>query len=431
MQRVSTQPSDPAAGSLAAFLERRGLLLAVGVGLVARLAMTSALFQWDAVPTSSDDETYAKFALGLLRTGHLESHHMPVGYPFYVALVLKLSGGSFAAVRATHVLFGVGTVALVSKVAGVLYGRRAGLAAAWLTALYPPLVFMTGRVMSETLFIFLLMASLLQLLIGDRDASTGRTVAGGALFAVASVVRSNLLVMLPFLPLWILARPGAAFPVKLRRAVLCGAVAGAIVLLPGLYFLLDRGEFIPSATNAGQTFYGANNQYANGGWVHFEDHPDLIASIPPSVAQSAQAYSKAQFQLGLQWIRREPGAFLRLLPKKLANAWVPGLQVSETTSGSKLALFVFNLSSGLLLLGAIGGRLLVRPARRDGILLAVPATYTLMSLAFYGNPRIGLFCSPVLIVYGASIVARVLGPPEPAEGAKAPITAPGSRSRAA
>jgi hypothetical protein len=65
---------------------------------------------------------------------------------------------------------------------------------------------------------------------------------------------------------------------------------------------------------------------------------------------------------------------------------------------------VLGLCFGVVVLAAIVGRLRVKPAERDGLLLAILATYTAMSLIFYGNPRIGLFCSPSLIVYASSII---------------------------
>jgi hypothetical protein len=271
-----------------------------------------------------------------------------------------------------------------------------------MTALYPPLAYMTGRIMSETLFITLLVVSLNQLMVADRDRSIRRSVLASALFGAASLVRSNLIAMLAIMPLWCLKRPGSGLRSRFLAAAACTSIAIAILMLPGLYFLWERGEFIALATNSGQTFYGANNSLADGGWVQVEDYPEMLASIPREVRRSPVAYSKAQQNLGVQWIKQHPGAFLKLLPKKFANAWIPGLQTSETTK-SKLAAGILAVSLGLLLVGAIAGRVLVRPEVRDGMLLSVLAVYTAMSLVFYGNPRIGLFCAPVLIVYAAGL----------------------------
>ncbi len=385
--------------STAELLSRHGVVLALVMGLLARVALTTVLVPWNDVPTHWDDASYAQYARAVVVSGRLATHHFPVGYPLFVALCLKLGGGSFAAVRAANALLGVATIAVVSRIAKLCYGRPAAIVAAWLTALYPPLVFMTSRVMSETLFITLLMLSLYWFLASARDGRTRGSAIAGALFALASLVRSNLLPMFPFIPLWQIWRAGPKLRSRLIAAIACSFVTLTILALPGLYFLATKGEFIPLATNAGQTFYGANNPLADGGWVQVEDHPELLSSIPADVRKSPQAYSKAQNSLGMRWIRENPGTFLRLIPKKFANAWIPGLQKSETTSKSKGASILLILSFGFVMFGAIVGRTRFRPKVRDGLLLAVPVTYTLLSLVFYGNPRIGLFCAPVLIVY--------------------------------
>ena len=387
-------------------LERHGLALALLAGLLARLVLISALFEWSAEPLFHDDATYVRFARGLLETGRLDTHHFPVGYVLFVATFLKVFGGvAFQAIRVAHVLLGLFTVVIVSRIAGGFYGRRAGLLAAWMTALYPPLVFMNGRVMSETLFIALLMTSVHLFIEGDRRQHLGRLCLAGVLFALGSIVRSNLVLMIPFIPLWLLWRRGGGIRwARLVPSAVCTAATVAVLMLPGLYFLSTKGEFIPFATNSGQTFYGANNPLANGGWIEVQDHPELLQSIPAPVRESPSAYSKAQSALAVKWIKEHPGGFLRLLPRKLLNAWIPGFQDSETTRDSRLANLVLGLCFGVVVLAAIVGRLRVQPAERDGLLLAILATYTAMSLIFYGNPRIGLFCSPSLIVYASSII---------------------------
>jgi hypothetical protein len=180
-------------------------------------------------------------------------------------------------------------------------------------------------------------------------------------------------------------------------------------MLPGIFFLASKGEFVPFATNGGQTLYGANNPLADGEWVQVEDHPELLASIPSEVRRSPAAYSKAQQHLALQWIRENPMAFLTLLPKKFANAWIPGMQRAMTISQSTLAATVLVICYAFLLLCAIAGRVLVKPARRDGILLSVLVTYTVMSLIFFGGPRYALTCAPILVVYAAGLLAQILG----------------------
>lgn len=393
----------------ATVLWRQGVVLAVAAGALARILLVTAVFGWSAAPTRWDDATYRQIAESLIATGHLGTHHFPVGYPLFLGAILGSTGGSYVAVRLAQVLLGLLTIVVTSRMARLLYGAKAAVVAAWLVALYPPLVYLTGRIMSETLFIALLMSSLLLFLRSDRDGGQSLLALAGAQFGLACLVRSNLIPMVPFIPLWLVARPRDSFPRVLRGAVLSVAALGAILVAPGLYFLATQGELVLFATNAGQTFYGANNPLADGGWIQVEDHPDLLREIPVEGRASNVAYSRAQYRLGFRWIQDNPMDFLRLLPKKLANAWVPGVQRAETLSSSRTALVTQTLSLGCILLGAISGRLLVTPRQRDGLLLAVLGTYTVMSLFFYGNPRIGLFCTPILIIYTSALLARVAG----------------------
>src|SRR5579859_3359914 len=186
----------------------RGLGLPLAVGLLARVAVTTVVHHWGAVPFTSDDATYVRFAKALFAHGRLETAHFPIGYTFFLAPFMGLGDAAFPLIRAVQVVLGVLTVAIVSRTTGLLYGERAARIAAWWTALYPPLVFMTGRIMSETWFIALLTASLYEFLLADREPTLRRNAFAGAIFGLASIFRSNLVPMLPFIPLWQLVRRG-------------------------------------------------------------------------------------------------------------------------------------------------------------------------------------------------------------------------------
>jgi 4-amino-4-deoxy-L-arabinose transferase-like glycosyltransferase len=384
---------------------RHAVPLAVVVGAMVRILAISVVFGWSSVPTKSDDATYRAIAESMLANGILDTHHFPVGYSLFLGVILGATGGSYTSVRLVQVLLGLLTIVVTSRITQLLYGRKAAVIAAWLVALYPPLIYINGRILSETLFVALLMGSLLLFLRSERDKVPWHYALAGALFGVACLVRSNLLPMVILIPAWLMAGPRGDISKKLWGTALSIITLGAIIIAPGLYFLATQGKFIPFATNAGQTFYGANNALADGGWIQVLDHPELLRDIAPEERASATGFSRAQYRLGFRWIQEHPGNFVRLLPMKLANAWLPGFQTAEVGSNSRVAFVLQALSLGFVLVGAIAGRLLIRPRQRDGILLIVLGAYTFMSMVFYGNPRIGLFCAPVLIVYTSSLLA--------------------------
>ena len=150
-------------------------------------------------------------------------------------------------------------------------------------------------------------------------------------------------------------------------------------MLPGTYFLASKGEFIPFATNGGQDVLRCE-QPARRRWVGAGRRSPRAAGVDPvRGAPLARRLQQSPAAFGFEMDPRKSRAFLSLLPKKFANAWIPGLQSSERTSQSRLAALVLVVSYALLLLCAIAGRVLVKPARRDGIPLSVPVTYTVMS----------------------------------------------------
>lgn len=382
----------------------RSTLAAIVLGAALRIAVITFFFGWDTIPTANDDGDYHRIAQGILRNGQIPTHHFPVGYPLFLAASLSLSGGSYVAVRVLQLILGALTVGVISRLTHRLYGRTAAEIAAWLTAVYPPLVYMTGRIMSETLFIFLLFSGLFLWIEADRLRSSGKAMVAAALIATSCLVRSNLLLLPLLIPLWQLVSWPRQRAALLRGLVLPTVLTALILLLPGIYFLVAHGSFMPTATNSGKTFYGANNSLVQGGWVSVDLHPELLRELEPEARTSESSYNRGLWKLGFRWIREHPGEFLGLLPYKLANAWVPGMQSSKLVSSNRVASLALMLSFGSLLVLGFLGILFARPAARDGLLLGVLGIYTFMSLVFYGNPRIGLFCAPVLIVYAAGLL---------------------------
>ena len=82
------------------------------------------------------------------------------GYTYFLAGVYRVFGHNRAAARLVQAVVGTATVGLVFLVGYLSFGRRPGLVSALLTAVYLPLVYYTGLLLTETWFNFLEMASL-------------------------------------------------------------------------------------------------------------------------------------------------------------------------------------------------------------------------------------------------------------------------------
>lgn len=186
----------------------------------------------------------------------------PPLYPTFLALVYRGTGQRYTAARAAGALLGALTVALLGLLALRVWGGRAALAAMALAAVYPPFLVLSGSLLTENLFLPLVLAALLAALHG-AEAGDGRlrwALLAGALAGLAVLTRANgALVLVPLvLAVWgvpRVSRRGLAAPVAV-------VVAAVVVVAPWTVrnaAVFDA--FVPVSTQAGFTAAGTYNDF--------------------------------------------------------------------------------------------------------------------------------------------------------------------------
>jgi hypothetical protein len=188
-----------------------GLWLALAIGLALRLAL------WGNLPRTgwiSDEGEYFSAASWLAAgrgfgwyLGYLWTR-APL-YPLFVAVHLRLFGDSPTPVYLTQTALSLLNIVLVYALAGrVSEHRRLPAIAATLAALYFPFAVYTQALLSETLFISLLLAGFLLLSRWQPGAPRGCRwlVLAGGVFGLATLTRSLMLTFLPLVALWVLVQ---------------------------------------------------------------------------------------------------------------------------------------------------------------------------------------------------------------------------------
>jgi hypothetical protein len=140
-------------------------------------------------------------------------------------------GVSVTAARLVQAVLGVVTVALIGLLAGRLFGRRAGFAAAAIAAVYPPLVLAGGSLLTESLSLPLVVGGLLLALEHRRRGGLRWAVLAGLVTGVAVLTRENSVVLLAPLALlvWV-GRPRFRLASLVAPAAL--VIAAGVVVLP-------------------------------------------------------------------------------------------------------------------------------------------------------------------------------------------------------
>lgn len=197
---------------------------------------------------------------GYLRQGGPTAVRGP-GYPYLLGGVYALSGNDLAAGRLLGIALGALSVVLVYLIAKRIWGRRIGLIAAALAAVFPPLVLLSRDLVSETLFIPLELTALLCVLNFRRSGGELRwALAAGALCGIAALTRNaGFALMLPVvLGVWT-SRPRlrAASALAPLLAISCAVV----VVTPWIVRdAAEFGQFVPVTTSAGIASAGTYNE---------------------------------------------------------------------------------------------------------------------------------------------------------------------------
>jgi 4-amino-4-deoxy-L-arabinose transferase-like glycosyltransferase len=190
-----------------------------------------------------DSEDYVALARSLAETnrferdGRAEVFRTP-GYPFFLLSGMPFGNSWWLAVAMVQVLLDVTLVYLTIQIARRLFDDRVALWAGLLQAVSPLSVAYSVRILSESLFAFLLGLAIVLLIYHFRTARAGGLVGGAGVAAVACYVRAVGLLFVAILLVILLGRlvrdlfRRAAASARSARHLACACGLLAAVLTP-------------------------------------------------------------------------------------------------------------------------------------------------------------------------------------------------------
>lgn len=155
----------------------------------------------------SDSRLYMQL-VEQIRGGGIEgAYFMSPLYPYLVAAVAELTGNPELWVRILQALFGGATTLLVFRIAKERFSPVAGFLASAIVALYAPIIYYDGLLLTESLQTLLITGHLLLLLRAVDSGELRSWIASGVLLGLAVVTRATVVVFLPvFIVVWIFLR---------------------------------------------------------------------------------------------------------------------------------------------------------------------------------------------------------------------------------
>jgi len=403
---------DPTAGREQRRPDGR-LIVAVGAAVAVRVALALAPPAGGEDLRLPDSVSYDTAARSLADRGELwfgviQRAKREPGYPLFMAGCYTVFGRHVTAVRVVQAVL-CGLLCLpVYGLASRLGGRRSGLVAAWIAALYPNLAVSSVLILTEGLFTLGLWWALW--LLGPRRGGWGAAVAPAAsalCWGGLAALRSETLV------LFVVVAVVALIASRNRRAVVPTVAAGlaGIILASGLWAARNRrvvGHPVITTLNVGETLYDGFWSGADGG-SDKRFMRDILAT------DAWQAMSRAGDEVGqnrwlkeqaLAWARCHPGRAVRLAWGKVWRTWRP--MPSGRSGIGLVGRVVMAVAFLAVALSGVIGCVRARGRWRTWIVWFVPvALVTATHLVIVGSIRYRIPVMPFLVIMaGAAVRSR-------------------------
>ncbi|UCC45083.1 MAG: glycosyltransferase family 39 protein, partial [Candidatus Zixiibacteriota bacterium] len=253
-------------------------------------------------------------------------------YPYFLAFLAWITSGSILASKILQVLLSGGTAWLLYRLAEHLFNRSTAIIAGRAYALYGTLVFYETMLLIPSLFLLLTIWGMYRVVI-HRDSASWRTwLITGIIFGLAALSRPNILLVIPFLLLWmyLATSPGTRWLNRVRLPAVMAAGVLLIIAPVTLRNAIVTTDFILISSQGGINLYLGNNPEADGltmlmpevdldesvSWREFRRVTRTAAEREVFRELSEAEQSSFWTKKALRFMADHPGPFLTLVWKK-------------------------------------------------------------------------------------------------------------------
>jgi len=335
-------------------VKTRRLKIILVVAAVLRLGLLAWAWQSPQRLQTPDSAGYIALAHTLSSDGAFRQDDLPEifrtpGYPFFLVLGTVFGGSWWRFVLCLQIAIDVAAVYLTFLLGWMLHGERTGLWAAGFQAVSPLMIASSVRILSDTLFAFLLLLALLLIVFHLRSRANWPVAAAAAVLAVACYVRPVGLVPAGVCLVALLVGPG-----RLRRA---GIYLGILLGLLGPWVVRNAvvADYLGFSSFAGDSLYF----FAAGEIVSRQEQISPAKARERLVALDARANAGKTPGPAARWragygrdlILSNPWLYATIHLRGLVGYWLPGasdvLEIAGVTAGNRGTVDVLH-SRGLI-----------------------------------------------------------------------------------
>ena len=349
-----------------------------------------------------DSVRYDRIALELLTGNGFSSASTAPLYPIFLSFIYRFFGHSFLMVRIIQSVVGSASILMIYLIAREIFSEKAGLIAGSISAVYPFFIFFTGLLLTETLFIFLLLCLIFFLRKMTIRLQWSYTVCTGIFAGLSILIKPVMSYFLLFALVVVLAACGGGRKKLFAKVMLVLLITGIILMPWARSNHKKTGEFIFLTTSGGLTLYESNNPLADGG-------PGLEKIIRTEEMRNMNEIEldKHFKRQAILFIKNNPRRFIRLTIIKLRRFWSPVPNASSYRSMKYKLISIFSFCPVILL--AVWGMIAWRKQWKYLLFLYLPVVFfCLLHMVILGSVRYRIPVMPFMIVLAAGGISNLL-----------------------
>ena len=279
-------------------------------------------------------------------------------YPYFLAFLYFITGGSIFWSKFLQIFVCGGTAFFIFKTAHHLFGQKAAITAGLIYALYGTLVFYETMFLIPVLFLFFTVWGMHRLIVSQEASSTKTWILTGIIFGLAALCTPNILLVVPFLALWLIfmrkrsgvslfssARPAAFLILGLVLAILPVTIRNKIV----------TGDFILISSQSGINFYLGNNEYADGltmimPEVELDESVswDMFVPVTNAIAEKETGHKMSDAEISSFWTGQAKDFIFKHPAKFLELAWRKTVYLASSYENSDATDIYYQRNKSLL-----------------------------------------------------------------------------------
>jgi 4-amino-4-deoxy-L-arabinose transferase-like glycosyltransferase len=333
---------------------------------------------------------------------------IPPVYPLFLFAVYAVFGDSINTVlwiELLQVFLSGISCAIIYHLVSLTFKRKVALFSGILFAVYPMFIYLPGQISSANVYILINLALMYCLIKGKNAQETGLFYCAGILYGILLLSRTQTIVYLPFIVLWIFLYVRE----HMLHRVGVFLVMALIVLAPWMYRNYRVfNTLVPLTTQSGYNLWQGQNPDATGTRSQYTDPSFHIRS---EVEQKILALTpNDKYEIALQniymheaftFIKENPGHVVVLGLKKCMFYWGYYWGVNFTYPGARSPLYwlPWFIVLPFFIIGLIYSFI---EAKKYVLFFIYFIVSTAIIMVFFVIPRYRLFILPLVFPFAVS-----------------------------